>query len=258
MLLPLSKIKLSKVKSIPFWLRDRLRTYNIFWEEVLVPDIISPWHVNIMPATEHKLLFHTVPKVASSSLRFMMLALNGIDVSNMNLERMTRLSQHRFLRPFVSRLPRYRHYRHFAFVRNPWSRLLSCYRQQIENKKDNDTMQFFLNQYPNVNFRDMDFSDFVHFVCNKSERDSNHHFRSQHYFLAGGTMDFIGKYENFIADGHTLINRYGLPESCEHFFREHHNSSGNALAGSDYYNEETTAMVAKRYEKDIRIFGYRL
>lgn len=245
-----------KLRNFPQGLRDRYAEKAHRWREVTVPAIISPWHVNILPAHAHMLLFHAVPKVASSTLRFLMLELNGLDTHRMSHDTMTRLAQERYLRPFVSRMLRYRKYRRFCFVRNPWSRLASCYRDQVLKRRARN-QPFFLGQYSHVDFANMAFAEFVRFVAATSERNSNHHFRSQHYFLCGGKMDFIGRYERFGEDLERVVSCYRLPARFAAYAPRRINAGGKMPADyRSYYDDETRMLVAQRYARDIDLFGY--
>ena len=244
-----------KIRNLPTGLAHRYRVVRTNWLEIHTPQIISPWHVNILPAPRYKILYHSVPKAACSLLRAFMLELEGIDTRNHNLESLTRLAQARFLRPFVGRTRRYKHYTRFSFVRNPWSRLVSCYKSLQSRLKMSEPF-FMPYEYPHINFKDMEFVDFVHFACATSERKSNHHFRSQHYFLCGGKMDFIGRFEHIKTDLHTLIIRYHLPSTLANFSDQYLNQSEDQTDYRAYYDKNTRRLVEERYEKDIRLFQY--
>jgi hypothetical protein len=68
----------------------------------------------------------------------------------------------------------------------------------------------------------------------------------------GTRVDFIGRVENFVADGNVLRERLGLPP-LEEFPRKNLSPHGHY---SDYYNDETRKRVAEVFAEDIDAFGY--
>jgi hypothetical protein len=244
-----------RLNNLPAGLVHRYRVGRRNWREMHVPRIISPWHVNILPAPNYRLLYHSVPKAACSLLRALMLELSGINTCDLNTETLTRMAQERFLRPFAGRSPRYTHYARFCVVRNPWSRLVSCYKSLKRNLQVSKLF-FMPYEYREIDFQNMDFTEFARFVSAKSERQSNHHFRSQHYFLAGCKMDFVGRFENLQTDLHMLISRYQLPDSLEDFSERYFNRSEDRTDYREYYDDKTRRLIAERYAKDIRLFNY--
>jgi hypothetical protein len=64
-------------------------------------------------------------------------------------------------------------------------------------------------------------------------------------------VDFIGRYENLAADYAVVKERLSLSADLPHTNRSSHGSY------RDYYTDETRAIVADRYARDIAHFGYR-
>ena len=143
-------------------------------------------------------------------------------------------------------------YFRFGFVRNPLDRLLSCYAQKIVYYERQLGMRSLLWRYGNTFDKDMSFAAFVKAVAGIPDRISDIHFRSQHTFLyhRGKKMvDFIGHFEQLEQDWDLLREKFGLPEL------PHQNKSRHA----DYheaYTPELAIIAAKRYAKDIELFGY--
>jgi hypothetical protein len=99
----------------------------------------------------------------------------------------------------------------------------------------------------------MSFAEFVEAVAKIPDRISDIHFRSQHTFFyhRGELMvDFVGHFETLEKDWNSLREKFELPPL------PHQNKSRHA----DYreaYTPELAAIAAKRYARDIELFGYQ-
>lgn len=191
-------------------------------------------------------IFVGVPKVATTSLlrHFQILGLL-VDGTVESAPLPEVLKRHPAAREFVR----------FGFVRNPWGRLLSCYRDKIEG--GGRDAAFKLSTYHGLDPR-MSFADFVRWVHaspDGQDARADRHWMSQHRFFDAGdgsVMDFIGRFERLDRDLAQISTRLGLPAKR---LTERLNVSG----GRDYrphYTDETAALVAERYAVDIRAFGY--
>jgi len=140
----------------------------------------------------------------------------------------------------------------FGFVRNPLDRLYSCYAQKIVFYGRMRGMPVELWRYGNVFHPDMTFADFVEAVVNIPDRIADRHFRSQHTFLCykgEPVVDFIGRFERLEQDWSAIRDRFGLPPLG------HHNRSPHPHF-SRAYTPELARAVARRYARDIELFGY--
>jgi hypothetical protein len=152
------------------------------------------------------------------------------------------------------------HYR-FSFVRNPWSRVASCYREKIMIQPKTVVGQLsIIAQHPGL-FPGLPFDDFVDWLCSEegSDRCADRHWMSQHVFLADGdgriACDFVGRLENIEAGFKAVCEELRLPPiKLPHGNR----SSRRQGPGSyrEFYNERTRQLIARRYERDIDTFKY--
>ena len=151
----------------------------------------------------------------------------------------------------------------FAFVRNPWDRLVSCYRDKIRGEVRDFTgfapsgVAYCLDRF-DVFFANMPFDDFVRAVVSIPDAEADEHFRSQADFVTNSrgsvAVDFVGRFEKLDEDFSTVARRIGLGtrDPLPHL------QAAPARGFAGFYTEETAAMVHERYRRDAELFGYEL
>ena len=156
----------------------------------------------------------------------------------------------------------YPHYRKFAFVRNPWDRILSCYLNKIK-KDENFENRHFKNGVMkkfhkfNVFYAGMPFDEFVHAVGKIPDEFADGHFASQYRRLVMDgeiVIDHLAKFENFWGETVNFFDTVGLDVSMD---VRHLNKTEKSRLYTDYYNEETIRVVEARYKEDIQLFDYQ-
>ena len=131
----------------------------------------------------------------------------------------------------------------FTFVRNPFSRLVSFYLNKIIKE----------NQYYRIGKTEREFSKVAKIICKKPDVISDEHFVSQYclvYEEGQCLVDFVGKFENLEVEFKPIQEKYDL-SPLEHIRKM------PTYDYRDYYTPELVEKVAKRYEKDIEVFGYQ-
>jgi chondroitin 4-sulfotransferase 11 len=202
------------------------------------------------------------PKVACTSIKTAIAALVGVDL------RETDGNPHeaQWPRPLVpaapSSAPWFPGLFAFAFVRNPWDRLVSCYRDKIRGEVDGFTYFTIRPGVANCLARfdafvaGMSFDQFVHAVASIPDDDADAHFRSQHTFVSGDdgqlAIDFVGRYERLADDVWRIEQRLGLPPLALPRLQ----AARTPADFSAFYTAETRRLVARRYERDVELFGY--
>jgi len=134
----------------------------------------------------------------------------------------------------------------FCFVRNPWDRCVSMYHyfQHLVNIRPNPTA-----------WRDKvirNCPDFLSYI------------RSEQYFAPSLqvrqlidkdntiNIDYVGKIETFQQDFDNICDKIGIPRQ-----KLSHKNKTNHKHYTEYYDDETRDLVAKRCARDIEAFGYK-
>lgn len=153
---------------------------------------------------------------------------------------------------------RFRRYFKFAFVRNPWDRMLSAYAHLRRDPDDParfpDTIWGQKHVTPH-----RDFEAFVLALRQPSVRRtvmSYIHFRPQLTWLTlpGSTrveMDFVGRFERLPDDFAIVAERLGAEADLPRF-----NASSRG-SYKDAYTDEMHNIVGELYAADIAAFDYR-
>lgn len=127
----------------------------------------------------------------------------------------------------------------FAFVRNPWARLVSEYEFLLKRPKH--------GRHKRVkNLKS--FSDFIHMqIPRKDAYQSNVLCDNDGKLL----MDFIGKLENVDKDWQTVCQRIGIDEQLlpRKNVTQH-------VPYQDYYDADSAELVGRYWARDIEMFGY--
>ena len=199
-----------------------------------------------------------IPKVACSSMKKICVKILGLTADQG--EEIEEIHRVRF--PAAPKFKIHKHYQHyfkFAFVRNPWDRLVSCYRDKVRfdsghvyERYVNDFDDYFAKM--GVTRSNLSFTDFVELVSEISDENADAHFRSQSWFLhdSKGNLlpNFVGRFENLKEDFEKVANTLNLALKIPHLRKTSH------AAYTEWYNERTRALITRRYANDIRLFDY--
>lgn len=132
----------------------------------------------------------------------------------------------------------------FAFVRNPWDRLVSWYHMCVQVTDPNPFSRYVRDVAPT-------FEDFVtKATTGMGERTT----RNQLDYVADERgaviVDYVGRYETLAADFGHVCRRFGLAAELPHVNTSAHRDY------RDYYTAATRDIVAQRFARDIEHFGY--
>ena len=147
----------------------------------------------------------------------------------------------------------------FAFVRNPWDRLLSCYLSKVHPDRMDDPqlrngVEPELWKYGGVFHGRMSFTEFVQATARIPDEEADIHLGSQHLYLTDTNdkvfVNFLGRFESISDDFAQVCSRIGLVAYLPHLLSTQHEHYRT------YYTSETERIVARRWSRDIDLFGY--
>jgi len=209
----------------------------------------------------HRAVYVEIPKVACTSIKTVLAELVGVDLSE------TAGNPHEARWPTPPPAsgagPMFPGLFAFAFVRNPWDRLVSCYRDKILGEVDGFTYFTIRPGVANCLARfeafvaGMAFDEFVRAVASIPDEDADAHFRSQHSFVTDDdgrlAVDFIGRYERLAEDFGAVERRLGLTAIT----LPRRQAARVPADYTAFYTVETRDIVAGRFARDCELFGYR-
>jgi hypothetical protein len=209
---------------------------------------------------QRRLVYISIPKVACTSLKIALMG-GGVHAGNeyskyMNIHHDVNTMH----RPSLPRQAS--NYFKFAFVRNPFDRLVSFYEDKVRRPTQHNGRYYFDSPYNRTLIKtlfgtcfspDISFTDFVQLVSRIPDWLADGHFKSQYamlFRLGRQIPDFIGRFENLEEDWKPLAQNYGLPA----LKKRNANTLNDWRA---YYSDRAVVeRVAQRYRKDLAHFGY--
>ena len=166
----------------------------------------------------------------------------------------------------------------FAFVRNPWDKLLSEYTNHYckycesfeEYVSKVEQIVNFINDNFKFDIEDLFYEEYskltFNILWNKkldnhlmpwggNEVHSDPHFFPQHIFTHNldGTVlvDFIGRFESYEEDAQNILNQLGISSPIEKLHSSEHPPYRQA------YTPITRDIIANVFQTDIKVFGYQ-
>jgi len=126
----------------------------------------------------------------------------------------------------------------FAFVRNPFTRLVSEYEYIRGNKE----------HHRNRRVSRMNFDQYITFQAGRFDGHQTNMLTDENGKLL---TDFVGKIENLEEDWKIVCERLNIPLT-----ELPHNKKAKTVDYADYYNENNIKLVAKLWAKDFETFQY--
>ncbi len=210
-----------------------------------------------MVSHRHRCIFVEVPKTGSTSIRAVLGPalkphLNIWEIrTQMETQwmqrggRRDRLMESLYgLLPKAQRIRRGREqfaaYFKFGFVRNPWDRVVSLYeRNEAVQMKEQMTFEQFV--------------DWIEYASATCVHSSPHRQQLDWFVSPDGEIlvDFIGRFERLEEDWATVAEKIGVSPSLPH-----RKANPRARPYTDYYNERTREVIARKFQVDIERFAY--
>jgi len=208
-----------------------------------------------MISKKYKFIFSHIPKCGGTSI----LDFFYIKDKTHSIRKYDKLGEHKTFKEYQKKFSsKFKSYFKFCFVRNPFDRCVSLY--YFRKKRANELSK--LNEilpahWPNINeINKYSFKDMV----KKSLEDNN---PNTQYLEVGCRDDwwlsdeivqkvnFIGRFENLQEDFDIICDKIGIARQ-----QLPHKNATKHKHYTEYYDEETKSIVAKKYRKDIEYFGY--
>jgi chondroitin 4-sulfotransferase 11 len=223
--------------------------------------VIRRYKIDSILLGRYHAIYLEIPKVACTSIKTALASVLGISLEE------TQGDPHRVCWPTPDEAPSrsgplFPGLFTFAFVRNPWDRLVSCYRDKIRGEVDGYT---YFTIRPGVAnclarfdafFAGMSFDEFVLAVESIPDEEADEHFRSQHTFVTNEkgeiAVDFVGRYERLVDDFRLVEQRIGLPATELPQLQK----AQEPVKYASFYTPEAKRIVAERFRDDVKIFGY--
>ena len=197
-----------------------------------------------MILTEHNCVFVHIPKTGGSSVRFALGENKQIKKDG---------TSHLKVRGYIEMLggEKYRSMFSFAFVRNPWDRMVSLFTQPggFERPKSRtaESKKWSFTEW--VMYMDDQISG-----CKLGDRA--HLYKNQIDFLVNhdGVVDvtYVGRFENLLVSWRTIRKSIGLSHVDLPWIAK----SRNRKPYQAHYDVRTREIVGRLYGKDVEYFGY--
>lgn len=193
-----------------------------------------------------KFAWFRMPKVASSSIKE-----NFRNSVNEDLN----------LKKRVKSINVENNYFKFTFVRNPWDRIASCYRNKIENswkyahKRVNSSSKKLKSKGLNFENNELTLNEFLILLEKGNNRFYNIHWAPQTSIVNMDKMDFIGRFENLEEDWKYVCKKIGIDErKLPHKLQ----TKPKDQSYRDYYkDQESIDIISRIYKKEIELFNYK-
>ena len=180
----------------------------------------------------------------------------GVTVNNLLREHIpdmhSILARHEFASRGVDELDTWDEYFKFAFVRNPWDRLVSWYVMVTTVQRPGNE----LGRY--VHDKSSTFEEFIHNCTDEIEIRKGVCYSFTYNQLDYVTdeegnllVDFIGRLESFDEDVREVFRRIGV--DLDKISRDNRSDHRHY---STYYTPETEMIIRDRFKRDIEYFGY--
>jgi hypothetical protein len=177
---------------------------------------------------KHKCIFVEVPKTGSTSIRSIIGYPKRPHLDIVEIESQITTEQ-------------FNEYFKFGFVRNPWDRAVSLFQRKHR-----------LTRKHKKSF--VDFIKWHNYATDTCIHPSQKKYQLDFFTDSVGELlvDFIGRFENLQEDFNIVCDKIGIPQQTLPY-----KNPSKHKHYTEYYDDETKQIVAKKYAKDIEYFGYK-
>lgn len=250
---------------------DRCRNPDAsdFYSEINTNGYAPNAHVDALP--DHKLVYVSVPKSASTSIKMILSQLIGRHPSpdQVHRRRVSGLPSPFEIGPGkFHRLVTDPATLRFTFVRNPYDRLVSAWADKFQGRPLRPG-NAFIDRYlalrplvdptlPGEGSDELDFADFVIYASETAETRLDAHWQVQDDIVTmpGLVYDLIGHVETFERDIVPVLDHVGADAALRQDARIPLRKTAH-LSWQDYYTPDLARRVRRAYQRDFDRFGYR-
>ena len=216
---------------------------------------------------KHKICYIKIPKAACTTMAVSMYyaegvdlppALAGIHLRSGNPDEHVRTIQTSSMD--IMEIFEGKDWFRFSFVRNPYDRLISAYKNKILQRIANfevfkEKVKSGLSWYEEANAV-LSFHDFATYVCNQPNSGRDMHWKTQFSILRPLHINyqFIGRFENFSQDYHYVFSRVPDVNWSKVGGKKRVTSLKTPLALA--YSKDLADLVYHAYEDDFNYFNY--
>ena len=203
-------------------------------------------------AEDYKVIYYNTQKNANSTMKAQFVDVLGIPKT----KNFPKDIHYNYDFPTVSHHEinsKYQDFFKFSILRNPWERLVSCYKNKIAQSSKTGP-DYILECSPDF-YIGMSFEDFTKVVCEIPDSEADYHFCSQSYLMiypdGSFPINYICNLENLAFHIEEIKALTGIPFS----FLSNLNSSKKSTY-EQFYTPELIEKVRQRYQIDIEFFKY--
>lgn len=234
-------------------------------QDVLEVKSAADWQLNTHISVKNRYVFFQVCKAASSTVTYHLQA-KEFEGSHWRVQNPSNKHLSPHLSPFqlppdlLAEAMTSPGWHRVTFVRNPFTRLLSCYLHRIVAQSDSPSARYFRDFTGDEGTPS--FRRFVEVVCSQSSREMERHWRVQadESLASVVELDFVGRVERLQGDllglsqhlfGEVVFDQGKLDEINASPMQT---NAGDKL--EEHYTGDLARMVADRFAKDFEFFGY--
>lgn len=225
-------------------------------------DLLDHFYISL----RHRYAFHTIGKAANSTVKYLLFKQELVGThfklpSVHNRVESPLLSAYQLSATDLERVLTSDEFFRFTFVRNPYSRLLSCYLDRIVPGNTRPHRELVAAMGKETNYSPS-FSEFIETICNQSIAMQNNHWRVQFYDAMCNVFNyhFVGKQERFEEDFKKVHQRiFGeLPRADLLTVNASPSATSAASRIEEFWTPDLKRIVAQKYSKDFEFFGYEI
>ena len=228
---------------------------------------------HILVNDEHKFLYCSVPKVACSNWKRVMMVLDG-EATDSNAIRKVNHMSFTFLGDFppLAAKRKLQEYYKFMFVREPLVRLLSAYKDKFllnntsffKSYGRKIVKKVRKNAAANSKGDDISLKEFLEYVAESRVEDMNEHWMPFYELCqpCAVSYDFVGSFENLEADANQVLKELNVNEEVSFPKQQsYYKPGGKGYVESEKFSDASPDILKKAlriYDLDYKLFSYQI